>query len=901
MSSSGQYLKLRLFLEGREVPVVGAQIQASIGAPASANIQVIPDDRGAELHPRTLVHLFYRDLETAVTRNEQFLDGDPETNVDPEGHSTSQQYRLIFVGEVVGFQIMKSPQGRSLVLNCMDTSTYWDSSFQYMMTYGTTGNGIWGNPSKFMGAETTLFDDLPGGDFTSVVGDMVSNGRPRTPGLHNVDGLLAGVLRMLEVVGGVRDKTIGMNDYNSVAELRVKNMYQVAAEEGNNAGELVDRVSFAKWIEGDLGNLGERVSVRDLINLVNSYIYHDFCPNPAPMYTLGRRKTYVVTLLQPVESYYRISGEFDEERSGGRLHKGVDYAVVVGTPVLASAGGIVTSGSSEGPRGKWVEIEHGDGIVTEYFHLSSIEVASGVVGAGGVIGLSGNTGRSEGPHLHFGVKQDGEYIDPLRAIGSGISDEVAEVDETLSDAEKRSEARLLTQILRPDAWFVAPPRCNVFFPEAYSRLDYKRNFLREISRAQLRTNITLIEGTNNQETLPSSLRDIFYAPVVDDDRYRDAFLTTTEMEVVTILPHERFTGIIPRQYRMGDLNFYGSKATERSKEAQGMGSEFEDFARNTVEFNFFRDRFAARGMSLSGPFNPFPVLGFPGLVLQGAAYPSDKMSTKQLLSVVNSGKGGLNRGDDQLPTQLLGMITSLSHTLDQSGGLTSVTFSHVRAHDTLDGADDEFLNVAREVIRKGDAGPEWTPPVEWILMPPWFSRNYENPRIGEHIYQQFYGTGSIVDEQVYQRRVWDAEEKKSRIKTVGRLEGDVVVSVAQGVDALSVIYGDLKYRGLSVHKFIHRYTFRPIATMYEVFGSSDFKYDSSGKVSQGEEGFHSAAIANLDGLKALAAEPSRRYARTEGPDAEPVALDPSMDVRLARQAAVDRYRKSLRRGKAYPG
>lgn len=100
-------------------------------------------------------------------------------------------------------------------------------------------------------------------------------------------------------------------------------------------------------------------------------------------------------------------------------HMGIDYAVGVGTPVLAASGGkVVAAGWDTTGYGSHVRVQHAEG-VTIYGHLSAIHVSVGqVVHAGEALGLSGNTGNSTGPHLHFEVRLgDGssikQAVDPM--------------------------------------------------------------------------------------------------------------------------------------------------------------------------------------------------------------------------------------------------------------------------------------------------------------------------------------------------------------------------------------------------------------------------------------------------------------------------------------------------------
>jgi murein DD-endopeptidase MepM/ murein hydrolase activator NlpD len=122
--------------------------------------------------------------------------------------------------------------------------------------------------------------------------------------------------------------------------------------------------------------------------------------------------------IDPVSG--RMTGRYGEDR-GNHRHAGVDYAVPVGTGIKsAAAGTVVTVGQLPG-YGNVVIVDHGGGTTTRYAHLSKFLVSKGqAVGQGDIIGLSGGArgapgaGNSEGPHLHYEVRQGGRAVDPRR-------------------------------------------------------------------------------------------------------------------------------------------------------------------------------------------------------------------------------------------------------------------------------------------------------------------------------------------------------------------------------------------------------------------------------------------------------------------------------------------------------
>jgi murein DD-endopeptidase MepM/ murein hydrolase activator NlpD len=99
------------------------------------------------------------------------------------------------------------------------------------------------------------------------------------------------------------------------------------------------------------------------------------------------------------------------------FHYGIDIGVVSGTPVKASAAGKVIFGGWNGGYGNCVVIEHENGYITVYGHLSTINVTvEQKVGKGQVIALSGNTGLSTGAHLHFEIRRHLTALNPLRFL-----------------------------------------------------------------------------------------------------------------------------------------------------------------------------------------------------------------------------------------------------------------------------------------------------------------------------------------------------------------------------------------------------------------------------------------------------------------------------------------------------
>ncbi|WP_334091469.1 M23 family metallopeptidase [Helicobacter typhlonius] len=135
----------------------------------------------------------------------------------------------------------------------------------------------------------------------------------------------------------------------------------------------------------------------------------------------GTQKVFVMKFIPngyPTETHHHISAPYGYRVHPllftRHLHTGVDFAMSVGTPVYATANGVVNEARfSTGGYGYLVKIDHSLGFMTYYAHLSKIVVQKGMfVKRGQLIAYSGNTGRSTGPHLHYEIRFLGQVINP---------------------------------------------------------------------------------------------------------------------------------------------------------------------------------------------------------------------------------------------------------------------------------------------------------------------------------------------------------------------------------------------------------------------------------------------------------------------------------------------------------
>jgi murein DD-endopeptidase MepM/ murein hydrolase activator NlpD len=159
------------------------------------------------------------------------------------------------------------------------------------------------------------------------------------------------------------------------------------------------------------------------------------------------REDVAIPTGRPVEGANLTSGfgiRSDPFRARAAMHPGIDLAAPLGTPVYATADGVVDRSEwNDGGYGNLIEIDHGQGIQTRYGHLSQrIALAGQTVHRGDLIGLIGSTGRSTGSHLHYEVRVAGQAIDPISLVPNGAMMVAARQQrEALAEGGPRTGAR----------------------------------------------------------------------------------------------------------------------------------------------------------------------------------------------------------------------------------------------------------------------------------------------------------------------------------------------------------------------------------------------------------------------------------------------------------------------------
>ena len=967
MSGVGQRLRLRLFLEGVEVPVIAATVQVLPNSPAQCSIQIPPSAEGTNLFPRTLVHLFFLDpyevespfappgpsnpqQNQSPTAYQQALAPDPNPSTLPSTTSTGDsddvqnaKYKLLFGGEVVGFQWTKNTANRSLVLQCLDWSNYWDYAYQWNNT-DLFGPGV---KALFSGGSTNLFTDFLEDEGSAILRIL------QTPSIQypKLQGLLGGIVHLLEAIGGsyyYGTQIAGENIFFSIAELRLHITQMITAYEKDPTASRLIGAGYDSLFGRTLGGLGRQVSVRQAINALMGIIFHETYAQPCPSYTPASGNTPAGSSRQSVRKDSNnafIALVADDLLEG--IQSVLEQVQAPSSPDTSSATAQASLiGSLSDMRGLCKT-------TTNKITDKSVAGARSLYAAAGrYLDQAAAAARSWVPGANASIV--GKITTALNQADTQMIK--ASSFEVVTTSSGTMPARLNQQIFRPDVWFSAPPRCNVFFPENYNTLNYNRNFLLEPTRLLLKT--------NDESFGEDELFDQFYfAP-------KGFTLKTGRRELQAILSndildHELFTGILPVFEKMGELNIFAARSGTVNGEMPKVG-----LAQRSCNFLYFKYRFAARQLQLSGKFNPYLACGFPAVIL-------DKYVTADAIALRNqlleqSGGAATSEANALLGTHFLCNLTEVEHTISQSGGQTTVNCSYARQPEEK----VEFLGVIRpdQTVQKRsntdaarvsvvaavvaplvgslgpnlgnitkvedvtqayqaqnvssgrqlpyDSGPtragttqaqinvpvgltlpagaysldvanlvgnpsqlvqfrafritENVPrystlstdlPAEEYIRPGWYGDIWAPSQIGQ-AYQQFFSTGAITDQQqaaaangastaqqnaASQAALATAHQAVDADDPAGQAPGILALdqgsSIQDAVNFLVQVYSSVKQNGQNVDDFIRSYTWRPIATLVDIFGTSDLTFDSNGvSVVRGIEGFHSRAFgpyANL--------------------------------------------------------
>ncbi len=709
--AQGHQLHLRLFLEGIEVPVISAAISMAANTPATATIQIIATDKVLDLFPRTVIHLFFYD----------YIGFDTEPSVmggDEYSDWFNSRYKLLFMGELQQIQFMKTTSSRAVILQCVDFSNYWDTTYQYNFNGSLFGGR---RQAAFIGANSNFFTS-PLGHGIGTISRLLSGKSVNFPELK---GLLAGVVRMLEAIGGSyygRNVFRGCSDFTSIAELRLKILQQItAAEQDDSTAKLFARKAFNMWMNRQVQSLGRLVTFRGLLKILFGFIFYEVYPCPAAKFVSAGSRKEKRKHSVPLGNVTKYKGFIDKTNIALNL-------VIIATDSLEAW----KNGSSV------QEPNFVENITTTYIKswLTANTAVNELFAQGIAIGAPAAKDLSNAQHDMKKIKNlsvnngtllttkwfltkkgsmqkiDSNYSEIFQLydlVQQSLRNILNKKQEQTSTATVQTKTRVNNQIFRPDIFFAPPPRCNVLFPEMYDQLTFSRNYLREVTRMELQTHNEILGNC-------ALFNGRYYAPNVEDVR-RGVKLSSRQFASL-IMEHELYTGIIPMFENMSEANLFAMRS---GKVAQS-GAKVS-YAQRAVNFQYFKYRFDARTMEASGRFNPMFVPGFPSLIidkymdhtkLELSAMPLSELGNVLERTIdEDTTRGELLR--DLVSPQYLGVCSALQHTVNQTGGRTNYQFMQARVHRE----STEYLGVDKAEVWKSIGTGKKTSVVAVLKTSPW--------------------------------------------------------------------------------------------------------------------------------------------------------------------------------------
>lgn len=676
-----------MFLEGIEVPIVSIQLQGLPNAPLMAAIQVPPVPEGTRLQPRTLVHVFFLDPyeedspfisasrvssnttgQRSPTEYEKSSEGafrdvinsDAPAGVDNASDHDITRYKLFFAGEILGFDWTKDQGSRALVLQCADLSNYWDYAYQWTNT-DLFGPGI---KAMFSGGSTNLFTD-----FLSSSAEVITT-ILRTPSITfpKLKGLAGGIVHLLEAIGGsyYYDKKIaGQNIFFTIAELRLHiNQMIMAVEDDPTASRLLANQGYGGLFSRLLGGMGGQTSIRQSITALQGVIFHETYAQPCPKYIPGTAGTVSgqvrKRLDQDPNSVFVVRNALGiaQELQGviQQLHVAdtrpdVSLFTQAGSVQDSLRTQIITRLRKQQQLLKNTIMRLGS--LRPPIPSAASLLNSAVQSIGTAATKTARWRPTNDPSIAAVEAPLKEAIDRLQRVSNLTVQTNSRKDAT--------PARLAQQILRPDVWFSAPPRCNVLFPEQYERLTYKRSFMEEPTRLLLKTNDEFF----GEDELFDRL---YFAPKTKSLTKGKA--TLQSLLTNDLLDHEIFTGILPVFEKMGELNIFAARGGVVKDRVPQVG-----LAQRSANFLYFKYRFAARQMVVTGRFNPFIALGFPGLIIDKYVSEDALKQYNSMLQRIGQPTRDINK---LLGTAFLGNFTQVSFNVSQNRGSMDIVIGYPR-------------------------------------------------------------------------------------------------------------------------------------------------------------------------------------------------------------------------------
>jgi len=688
--SEGKHLRLRAVLEGFEVPCVSAFVTAAANTAAVAAIQIVSMTAGLYIAPRSKIELFYYDTDSLAPKAFEGIEAFPLISQEPI--SSGGSYRLLLSGTVSGFGYRKNIGQNSLVLHCVDDSGLWDITTN--QTAGTT-SGV-GGSDEFTSA-MTLGASATKGWVTKIktIMDEGASGVGVAKDFSGVSGAIGAMINLLLSAGGIYPPAInegtaprlGNNLWSSYEELRLHLSMQLGADDGTSAESVFAWSKLKKALFGSGGGVAngkQRVSFRDIANHICQQIFYNISPQPCPYYRhyegtgiesssfpmsnfehpslapIYTQLSYTYRQIASASLNYGYSGVINNIMAASIVDMPITYHSMEAGTVIK----ILQSLHNSIP-GFIVLLDNADDVndgtkATVKKYLDELKGYLTVILAE----------QDSAPDINL-LKTAGATAPYEKLFKTDINTKILKVvEKLLTEAsftnleeltEVNSKGRLLTQIVLPDIWMASPPTCNIIFPDEYDSFEMARDFTTEATKVIV-----------TMSSAGGSGGDEFVSAISLGGGSGSA----SEMKVGTTQDWEKFSG--PIIYRVAVPSMFGIE-----------GASTKEYGQMVANYMFYHMRYGTRSAAITCGFLPRILVGVPaGIILSRipSVMPWAGTGLKQFANVTEAVAGLMEEGLN-VPSQVLGMVVSLSHMINQSTAKTSIDLGHVRSNHP----DDEFL------------------------------------------------------------------------------------------------------------------------------------------------------------------------------------------------------------------
>lgn len=253
MAQSG-LMFAKLFLEGKEVPFIGASINATINQASIAYVDVVPHQSINNIKPRTNVVISIRDF---------------------NDHDRGYPFVEAWSGEVFGFNFGKTPTSRTFTLSCIDYSGHWDN----VLSYFVNAQQSLGKGAEFVSEVGRDLDDTRKAQIRQITTShsKVSYFIQTITEKLKEEGtdLLDGIVEIYNAIGGI-------NDFYDLSELRLRITDRIVLHSSKKILELLEQTQALEWFEGVIGQRSGYQTLRTVVQDLLSLIFHDYITVPFP-------------------------------------------------------------------------------------------------------------------------------------------------------------------------------------------------------------------------------------------------------------------------------------------------------------------------------------------------------------------------------------------------------------------------------------------------------------------------------------------------------------------------------------------------------------------------------------------------------------------------------------------